>query len=200
MKGGFTIDTSGLRRAATRARSLPARVADARKKAVVSLQRRLRTEAARKISEVQLNVAPRSLAPLLSVTASSAGKDADYVSVNASTRRIPIALFRPRVSKRNGVTVTIWHHRGPQHWQHAFRHAGAIKQRIPAKGSMKSGPSGLVHRLPLTNRVGPSLARTLRPIRGYATDFGRDQVVAHLTDVGQSILAAEIRRIINAGI
>lgn len=197
MKGGITIDTTGLRRAAARLRDLPKRVATVREKAVATLKRRVRTEAARAISEIQLNIAPRTLAPLLAVTSGSAGDDADYLSISASNKRIPIAGFRPRVSKKTGVRVTTWHDRGEQHWKHAFRQKGNkdIKQRIPG-----AGPSGLVPRLPITTRTGPSVARTLGPVRGYATDHGRAEVRERVAKFAHGILAEEIRRLLRAGV
>lgn len=196
-KGGFTIDVSGLRRAATRVSDVVEKAEQARKLATVSLRRQMAGEAAHVISTVQLNLPEAVIRKHLGVHTSSTD-GGDHVIVSAANRRLPLMDFKPHIG-RNGVTVTTFKSRGPQRLPHAFLHAGKIKQRIPATGKGKnfeSGPSGLVWRLPLTNRVGPSLARALSPIYRYAADPYAERVREHLRAFAQTTLHNEIQRIL----
>ena len=198
-------DVSGLRRAAAHVKRVRGGAEGARKRALATVQRRLDAETARTVASVQLNVAARSLAPYITVR-SGGPQGAEYVSVYGSRDRLPIKLFKPRVSKRDGVRVTLFRRQGEQHWPHAFVDRGVIKQRVPARGAnawRDHGASGLVHRLPIATRVGPSLARALGPVRdrgaSYAAFSGREQVVSHLREFAANVLASEIARLTRAG-
>lgn len=196
-KGGFSIDVSGLRRAATRVSDVVKKSDQARKLATASLRRQMAGEAARVISAVQLNLPEAVIRKHLGVRTSSTD-GGDHVIVSAANRRLPLLDFRPRIG-RNGVTVTTFKSRGPQRLPHAFLHNGKIKQRIPATGKGKNfdaGPSGLVWRLPLTDRVGPSLARALSPIYRYAADPYAERVREHLRAFSQTVLHNEIKRLL----
>ena len=196
-KGGFSVDVSGLRRAATRVSDVVKKSEKARKLATASLRRQMAGEAARVISAVQLNLPEAVIRKHLGVRTSSTD-GGDHVIVSAANRRLPLLDFRPRIG-RNGVTVTTFKSRGPQRLPHAFLHNGKIKQRIPAAGKGKNfdaGPSGLVWRLPLTDRVGPSLARALSPIYRYAADPYAERVREHLRAFSQTVLHNEIQRLL----
>lgn len=196
-KGGFSVDVSGLRRAATRVSDVVKKSEKARKLATARLRRQMAGEAARVISTVQLNLPAAVIRKHLGVHTSSTD-GGDHVIVSAANRRLPLLDFRPRIG-RNGVTVTTFKSRGPQRLPHAFLHNGKIKQRIPATGKGKNfdaGPSGLVWRLPLTDRVGPSLARALSPIYRYAADPYAERVREHLRAFSQTVLHNEIQRLL----
>lgn len=196
-KGGFSIDVSGLRRAATRVSDVVKKSEKARKLATASLRRQMAGEAARVISAVQLNLPEAVIRKHLGVHTSSTD-GGDHVIVSAANRRLPLMDFKPHIG-RNGVTVTTFKSRGPQRLPHAFLHNGKIKQRIPATGKGKNydaGPSGLVWRLPLTDRVGPSLARALSPIYRYAADPYAERVREHLRAYSQTVLHNEIQRLL----
>lgn len=198
-KGGISIDVSGLRRAATRVSDVVKKSEQARKLATASLRRQMAGEAARVISTVQLNLPEAVIRKHLGVHTSSTD-GGDHVIVSAANRRLPLMDFKPHIG-RNGVTVTTFKSRGPQRLPHAFWHNGKIKQRIPATSAANRykyeyGPSGLVWRLPLTDRVGPSLARALSPIYRYAADPYAERVREHLRAYSQTVLHKEIQRLL----
>lgn len=192
------VDASGFARAAARVYKFGANAEKVRERAIATLRRRLRAEAARAVSELQLNVAPRVLSPYLSVGYSETS-DGAVVSIFGRRERLPINLFKPRVSKRDGVRVGIYRNQPVQHWQHAFRLNGRILQRIPAPVGMDATPSGLVQRLPITERRGPSLARVMGPYRDRGKSLeafaNRDLVVSRLTDFARATLRAEVARL-----
>lgn len=198
-KGGMSIDVSGLRRAAARVNDVVKKAEKARKLATTRVRRQIAGEAARVISTVQLNLPQRLIRKNLGVTSSNTS-GGDYVIVSAANRRLPLMDFKPTIG-RNGVTVTTFKSRGPQRLPHAFLHNGKIKQRIPATSAANRykyeyGPSGLVWRLPLTDRVGPSLARALSPIYRYAADPYAERVREHLRAFSQTVLHNEIQRLL----
>lgn len=163
-----TVDTTALRRAALRVEQYGSRkLRQVTSRAKSTLTRRLRAETARQVAEHQLNLTPRQISPHIQVRHGSTS-DADYVSVTASARRLPLSDYKPRVSKGRGATVTTWLDMPPLRLPHAFQHGGSrarprIFQRIPSRYPGDVGPSGLVHRLPIVQRKGPSLRRTLQP-------------------------------------
>jgi hypothetical protein len=180
-------DTSAINRALARVLGVKRGVEAARKKAIASVGRKLKTETSRAVSDLQLNAAARSLVPYLQTST-----DPDGVTVSASGTRLPIKLFKPRVSKTTGVRVKIWHERGEEHWPIAFKHDGNIKQRV--------GRS----RLPITTRVGPSLSRALGSVRTgnsrtLAAGPGREKVVDRLKGFAQQTLSDELARLKKAG-
>jgi hypothetical protein len=149
------------------------------------------------VSELQLVAPPRRLSRYIWAKANVSGAESS-ISLIASRDRLPLDIFKPRVSKRSGVRVAIYRGEPERHWPHAFRHDKKIKQRIPAPGWSESG---FVHRLPITTRVGPSMARMLGPVRtknrSTAAAFGnRDQLVARLTEFARNKLASEVQRLL----
>ncbi len=191
----ITFEISGLTRAAGRVGKTAERVAKIRDRALVTLSRRLKAEAARQISAVQLNLSPSQISRYINT--SKPGRGGKYISVTASNTRLPLRLFGARASKASGVTVTTWRSRGQVHLPHAFLMKGEIYQRAPYRGQANAYAvgDGLVNRLPLAQLKGPSLKRTLQPVGRYAADTGRDEVVNNLLLFGQAVLSAEIRRL-----
>lgn len=193
------FDTSGLMRHVDRLRQTPAKLEQVRKRSIATLSRRLKAEAARQVSEVQLNLSPGQIAPFINVKHTTGG-NVDYVSVTASRDRIPLKAYKAKVSKKSGATVTTWKDAAPVQLPHAFKRPdGNVWQRVPYKGQKGAdrAPSGLVQRLPIVVRKGPSMKRALQPAGPSKNDHGREQVVAHLMEFGQSILSAEIKRLLS---
>lgn len=191
---GVTLDTSGLKRITERiARLSPKEMEKLRKRANASVARAMKAEAARAISEIELNLSPRQISRYLQTKLGHAG-DVDYVSVFASDTRLPLTAFKPRFSKSSGVSVTTWRDSPAYVLPHGFRrNRNQVWQRIPGKG-----PSGLVGRLPIVQRKGPSLKRALQktgPQKAWK-DHGRQQVVDRIKAFGQEKLASEIRRLL----
>lgn len=195
------FDLTGLSRVTARLARLSEDFPKARQRALGTVARRVKAEAARAASEEQLNATPRALAPYINARVGGSG-ESRYVSVDGSRARLPLAIFKPKVSKRDGVRVTFLRGGNEVHWPHAFRPKGSkdIKRRIPARPGMDSGPSGLVWRLPITTRVGPSMARMLGPYREHGKEWaaleGRERVVARLAETAGTVLAAEIKRLL----
>lgn len=189
------IDVSGLRRAAAQIRGVPDRkVKQAVQRTRATLARSLRAEAARQVSEKQLNLSARTISPYIRVDQGTAA-GFDYVAVTASNTRLPLQAFRPKVSKTSGVTVTTWLDSPAKRLPHAYGYKGGVWQRTPARNGMPSGPSGLVHRTPVVQRKGPSLRRTLQPAGpGRLAAHRRDDVVAELLSFGRNVLSREIER------
>ncbi|MEN1941010.1 hypothetical protein WCE39_07945 [Luteimonas sp. MJ174] len=126
-----------------------------------TLQRRLRPETARAISTDVLNLSARRVSPYVQVDRRKVA-GADVLTVSTARTRIPLADYTPRVSRKDGVTVTTWRDAGPKRYPHAFRRKdkAGIWQRIPSgKHGVNPTPSGLVQRLPIVERKGPSIHR-----------------------------------------
>lgn len=195
MARGVNLDLSAIRRCVARVNAVKKTALKAQRLARVGVVRGLRPEAARVISSVQLNLPPRQIARYL-----TAHLNDDTVSLSASRDRLPLMDFRPAIG-RDGVRVMTFRSRGVQHLPHAFLHKGKIKQRIPAKGrNFDSGPSGLVWRLPIVNRAGPSLARTLRPDGRHGADPMAGEVVKRLAVFARATLARELGRLLGRGV
>jgi hypothetical protein len=187
------VDTTGIRRAVQRLdRFSTKRMEQIRQRSIGTVRRRLRAEAAREISEHQLNLSPRQISPYINVKAGKAG-GMDYVAVTASDQRLPLRLFKARYSKKSGVTVQTWRDAPPVRLPHAFKRGNEFWQRIPAGPGQERGPSGLVHRLPIVQRKGPSLKRTLQPTR-HGGAHKLQTVVDNLSRFARDCLADEIQR------
>ena len=182
-----------------------------RDRALASVLRGVRPEAARLIAADILNLPVRTISGHLSVFHRKAG---NAIVVAASKSRLPLTAFKPRVTARGGVTVTTWKDRGEQHLPHAFvRPDGraGIWQRVPYTGLSKGGSGdagdyepvysgrsvGLVRRLHIVERKGPSMTRIFKgrnaPVGGHG-DIG-----PRLGVYAQARLAEELARMMKAG-
>lgn len=178
-------------------------VPQARDRALASMVRGLKPEAARLISADILNLSPRQISPYLSA---NAVKSDNSIRVGASRQRLPLQAFKPRVSATGGVTVTTWKDRGPQQQPHAFKRPdgkSGIWQRVPWAGQKGQGgkpgsASGLVQRLPIVERKGPSMHRIFQ---GRDTPTGgHGDILPRLTVYAQARLAEEVARMMKAGL
>lgn len=178
-------------------------VPEVRKRALASMVRGLIPEAARLISADILNLSPRQISPYLSAGAAKADNS---IRIGASRERLPLQAFKPRVSATGGVTVTTWKDRGPQALPHAFRRPDGkpgIWQRVPWAGQKGQGgnpgtASGLVHRLPIVQRKGPSMHRIF--VGRNTPTGGHGDILPRLTVYAQARLAEEVARMMKAGL
>lgn len=191
------VDTSGLQRIAARITATGKKVDQAKKRAQATLVRRLKAETAREVSRVQLNLSPTAISPHILVNQGTVDGNA-YVAVSAAKKRLPLSAFKARITKKTGATVTTWRDSAPYALPHGFRRGKEVWQRAPYKGQkgQTRTPLGLVQRLPIVMRKGPSLKRALQKVGPSQNDHGREEVVAHLVEYGQSVLAAEIQRLL----
>lgn len=188
------FDLGGLRRAAARLDKFSTKkIAQLKKRAIVSMSRALKAEAAREVSDKQLNLRPGQIAPYIQVKIAD-----DYVSVYASKKRLPLSAYKAKFSKKNGATVTTWKDAAPLVLPHGFKRGREVWQRVPYHGQpgQYATKLGLVPRLPIVLRKGPSLAHTLRR-GGSKNDHRREEVVAHLTQFGRKKLSDEIARLLS---
>lgn len=190
------IDTTGLRRIAQRVANTSKRAEVVRKRALVTLSRRLKAETARQVSDLQLNLSARQVSPYINVKIGSAD-GMDYISVTASNVRLPIKAFKPRIVPKHGLVVLFWRGEAPSEMPHAFRLNGDWWERVPYRSGLGAlpTPSGLVDRLPITRRVGPSLKRALQPVGRWPTAPHRDEIVEYLKEFGMDVLRAELTRL-----
>lgn len=204
-----TFHTKGLAKHAARLQKAPDRARQVLTRAVSTVQRRLGPEAARAVSEEVLNLSPRKVRPHISVERRDAGGQ-EYLSLMASRIRLPLLEFTPRFSRTDGVTVTTWRDRGPQHLPHAFRRRDktGVWERIPAKNVGKFRPagrsradqtaetaSGLVARLPIVQRKGPSLHRVFQNSGPRASHV---DLRPRLSSFVEQLLSREIARQLRA--
>lgn len=172
-----------------------------RDRALASTLRGVKSEAARLISAVVLNLSARQISPYLSARLD---RSDNSIRIGASKKRLPLLAYKPRVSKSGGVTVTTWKDRGGQQLPHAFRRPdgkAGIWQRVPytgANGQSGGGASGLVHRLPIVERKGPSMHRIFQG-RNTPTG-GHGDILPRLTIYAQARLAEEVARMMKAGL
>lgn len=197
MSKGVVVETTGLRKVIARLQGFSEKkIKQVTERSRATLARRLRAEAARQVSEHQLNLSPRQISPYINVQQGQTTA-LDYVAVTASPERLPLRAFRARFSKRSGVTVQTWRDAPAIRLPHAFARGRDAWQRIPAVAGYESGPSGLVHRLPIVQRKGPSMRRTLQnSTKGGAHQ--RQQVVDNLNQFARQTLAAEIQRLLSS--
>lgn len=204
-----TFDTNGLKRGASRLLKAPDRARTAANRAMSTLQRRLGPETARAVSEDVLNLPPRRVSEHVQVERHKT-RDGEYLSVSASRTRLPLVAFSPRFSRTEGVTVMTWRDSPPQELPHGFRRKDkpGVWQRIPAHKAAKfrpakrgradqtaEAPSGLVARLPIVERKGPSLHRV------FVFDgprAGHTDIRPRLSAFVQETLSREIARQLRA--
>lgn len=187
-------------------------VPEVRKRALASVLRGIKPEAARLIAADILNLPARTISGELSAFHREA---ASAIVVAASRSRLPLTAFKPRVSARNGVTVTTWKDRGPQHLPHAFTRPdgrAGIWQRVPYTGRSKGGSgdvgdyepvysgrsAGLVRRLHIVERKGPSMARIFKGRN--APTGGHGDIGPRLGIYARARLAEELARMMKAGL
>jgi hypothetical protein len=204
-----TFDTKGLKRGASRLLKAPERARTAANRAISTLERRLGPETARAISEDVLNLPTRRVSPHIDVKRHRT-RDGDYVAVSASRTRLPLSAYSPRFSRTEGVTVTTWRDSPQQELPHGFRRKDkpGVWQRIPAHKVAKfrpakrgradqtaAAPSGLVARLPVVERKGPSMHRVFVFEGRHA---GHTDIRPRLSAFVQETLSREIARLLRA--
>lgn len=200
----------GLRIVDKRLAYIQQQVPEVRDRALVSVLRGIKPEAARLIAADILNLPARTISGYLGARVS---KSDSSVVVSASPARVPLSQFKPVVSPRAGVTVTTWRDRGAQHMPHAFKRrdgAAGIWQRAPGLSGGKGGTgeaadyspaesgSGLVRRLHIVERKGPSMARIFTG--RSAPTGGHGDIGPRLGVYARARLAEEIARMMKAGL
>jgi hypothetical protein len=170
-----TLDVSGVIRQAATLRTLKDReIAQVQTRVVSGLKRRIVPEAARLTSDGILNLTPRQISPYLFVETF-----ADGIRLRGKSQRLPVSAFKPTWGGPTsaGVTVTFWRDAGPLTLVHTFIRKGTkgVWQRVPGKRSKTQRvgvgrdssrqvvrpATGLVSRLPIVQRKGPSFARAI---------------------------------------
>ena len=172
-------------------------VARIEKLAVTTLARRLGPETAREISASILNLSVAKVRPHIKVAQNSAGGES-YVSVSANKRRLPLTDFGGTFSP-SGFTVTTWKDQAAKHFPHIFKRKDArgAWQRIPTKRGADNRPTvGLVGRLPIVTRKGPSMHRVFDPQGRYP---GHGDLIGKLSRFKQLLLVTEITRLFQSG-
>jgi hypothetical protein len=200
----------GLRIVDKRLAYIQQQVPEVRDRALASMLRGVKPEAARLIAADILNLPARTISGYLGVRVSKADSS---VVVSASLARVPLLQFKPSVSPRAGVTVTTWRDRGAQHLPHAFKRrdgVAGIWQRTPAGAGGKGGTgpaadygaaesgSGLVRRLHIVERKGPSMARIFKGRN--APTGGHGDIGPRLGVYARARLAEEMARMMKAGL
>ena len=203
---------SGLRIFDQRLAYIQAQVPHVRDRALASVLRGIRPEASRLIADSILNLPARTISGHLKASHSKADH---AIVVGASRTRVPLVQFKPRVNARSGVTVTTWKDRGQQHLPHAFKRRDGkpgIWQRAPYKPGGKGGTGkagdydpvmsgaseGLVRRLHIIERKGPSMARIFKGRN--APTGGHGDIGPRLGVYARARLAEEIARMRKAGL
>lgn len=146
-------------------------LARATKRAVSTLTRRMVPEASRLLSEDVLNLRPRQISSYLDASVSG-----DTITLRGSKSRLPLSAFGARWGGRTtaGAEAVLWRDGGARTFVHTFKIRGSkqIWQRVPYSGQAKSASSkikrglggsagGLVNRLPIVVRKGPSFSRAV---------------------------------------
>lgn len=189
MPRGVDFEIGGVRRLARRVTGAEARVERAANRAIATVVRRIGPEAAREISRTVLNLPASKVSRHVKVKRGGPRGD-EYVTVSANKTRLPLTDFRPTFG-RDGVRVQTWRDSEPQRLPHAFKRKDkpGVWQRIPQNGG------GLVPRLPIVQRKGPSLHRVFLQRGRFA---GHGDISGHLSQFTQTTLAAEITRLLKA--
>lgn len=175
MASKVSLNIDGLIRAQTMLANLTERQnQQLKQRALATLVRRLIPEAARQTSANILNLSPRQISPYLTVKMTANGID-----LSGSASRLPVSAFKPTWGGplSRGVTVTFWRDSGPITLEHTFMRKGSkeVWMRVPGtrsvvrqEGSGRDsehvtvrGASGLVPRLPIVVRKGPSFSRAI---------------------------------------
>ena len=192
------FNVSRLKAAADRISVLQKKRAQIVQRSAVTLSRRLKPEAARIIARDVLNLPAGKISKNIAAQVRDVGGAGKIVSLTASRVRLPLSDYKPRISRRGGVTVTTWLDAEAQVLPHAFkrRDTTGIWQRIPAKHGAHAGPSGLVNRLPIVQRKGPSMHRVFQFSGPRASHVDiRDELNAF----AEQTLSAEIARLLGTG-
>jgi hypothetical protein len=188
MARGVDFQLGGVARHATRAKRAAGSVERVLTRATATVVRRLGPEAAREIARSVLNLPASKISRHVKVTRGKAGGD-EFVRVSANKVRLPLTDFRPTFSRADGVRVQTWRDSEPQRLPHAFKRKDkpGAWQRVPQRGG------GLVPRLPIVQRKGPSLHRVFQQRGRFA---GHGDISAHLSRFTQTTLAVEIARLL----
>jgi hypothetical protein len=187
-KPGIDIEYSVLSEHESRLDEITGKQLDkVRRNTLVTISRRVKPEAARLLSAHVLNLAPRTISPFLTTKINSDNS----VTLSARNSRLPLSAFKPRKGP-NGVIATLWRDAGPREFAHTFiskKGKRNVWQRVPFTGQkgQTAAPSGLVQRLPIVVRKGPSFYRAL---------VGRKHgdIFPELMTFSRSVLSAEIER------
>lgn len=192
------FNVSRLKAAADRISTFEKKRAQIVQRSAVTLSRRLKPEAARIIARDVLNLPAGKISKNISAQVRNVGSLGKIVSLTASRVRLPLSDYKPRVSRRGGVTVTTWLDADAQVLPHAFkrRDANGIWQRIPAKNGNKAAPSGLVQRLPIVQRKGPSMSRVFQFTGARASHV---DIRPDLNAFAEKTLSAEVARLLGTG-
>jgi hypothetical protein len=177
-------------------------LAQVKSRTVATLKRRLGPEAARQISDNILNLTSRQISPYLIVKVT-----ADGIALTGSSSRLPVSAFKPTWAGRSspGVVVTFWRDAGPLLLAHTFmrRDSKEVWMRVPGARSRTQlvgtgrdssrvvvrEASGLVGRLPIVVRKGPSFARAV-----YERRHG--DIYPALSSFGGQLLSDESARLL----
>lgn len=200
---GARVTSAGFQRVAAHARSALKGAALARQRAISTLVRRIGTETVRTISGEILNLPQNKVRPYIGTRSTQDGDSAAIV-VSASRYRLPLTDYRPKVSNA-GVVVTTWRDSPPLALPHAFvrRDKPGIWQRVPFTGAkfgagpQVAAPSGLVDRLPIVQRKGPSMHRVFVKESG-ARERAHGDVAARLREVARETLHKEVERLMKS--
>lgn len=182
----------GVQRAITRVQRTAAKKDELANRAVTTLVRRVKPEAARLIAKDVLNLSAAKVSQNLRVEKKSVG-GSEYLSVQANRVRLPLAMYTPRFNRLDGVTATTWREKGPQQYPRAFKRKdrAGVWQRVPKRPRS----ADLVARLPIVERKGPSLHRVFET-RGPSAGHGN--VIPKLSTFVEQTLSLEIARLLRA--
>lgn len=177
-------------------------VTQVKTRAIATLKRRLAPEAAREIADEILNLNARQISPYLDVQVTSGG-----ITLRGSDTRLPVSAFKPTWAGTTspGVVVTFWRDSGPLVLAHTFMRKGSkeVWMRVPGARSKTATvgtgrdsskvvvqpSSGLVGRLPIVVRKGPSFARAV-----YEKKHG--DIFPSLVEFAQESLRVEVDRLV----
>lgn len=205
------FNLKGVKQHALRLNASEKRAKTVMQRAASTLERRLGPETTRVIASDVLNLPARRISPHIDVSRRQIDGN-EIVAVSASRVRLPLADFNPRYSRTDGATVTTWLDQGAKQLPHVFkrRDKKGAWQRIPASGVAKfrpkggpnssrydseEAPSGLVRRLPIIERKGPSLHRVFVHDGRFA---GHVDIRPKLSAFVEQTLSLEIARLIRA--
>lgn len=184
---GVDFNLGGIARHAARATRAASALERVTSRAISTVERRIGPEAAREISRSILNLPASKVSRHIKVSRSKAGGE-DYITVSASRTRLPLEDFKPSFTAQ-GVSVRTWKDAPALRLPHAFRRKDkpGAWQRIPLRGG------GLVSRLPIVKRKGPSLHRVFIQRGRFA---GHGDIAGHLSQFTRTTLAVEIARLL----
>lgn len=162
-------------------------LARVQQRAMGTLKRRAKAEAARLLSERVLALSPRAISPFISVSVRDT-----TLTIYGARKRLPLSMFSPVAGPR-GVSATIWRDQGPKLFEHTFIRRGTreVWQRVPFTGQkgQRVAPSGLVQRLMIVQRKGPEFSRAVRERK-------HGDIHTPMVGFAQNVVALEIRRLL----